>query len=161
MKIVTKKGDCGKAYIKGKLVNKSSKIAEAVGSLDETITFLEDAYNKTKIDYLLETIKTLRRVGSDLIGYTNISDELYTNQTSKMEEIIDSTDYEVNNFITFTDQRAIALDKARAMARRLERRVVNRYRWNINKPKSLFAYLNRLSDLLFAYAVDVEFSEHL
>ncbi len=161
MKITTRVGDCGKTYINGRFVYKSSKIAEAIGSLDMTITYLEEAYSKTKIEYLLETIKTLRRVGSDLGGYTKIDNDLYSKQTKRMDETIESIKYDIKKFITFVKDDAVALDKARAQVRELERKVVKKYRWRLNKPFGLFAYLNRLSDLLFAYAVEKEFSENL
>jgi cob(I)alamin adenosyltransferase len=167
--LYTRKGDNGttKTFGCDQRVSKSSSIAEALGSLDETNSFLGLVRAKTKgmsfkiknkkikySDLVLEVQQNLFIVQAEVAGSTlNITPEKITN----IENIVDDIEKVLppikTFFISGATEVGALFDVARTLARRAERRVVavkeeGRVKMNGNTMK----YLNRLSSLLYALA---------
>jgi cob(I)alamin adenosyltransferase len=168
--LYTKGGDNGTTKFFGcdQRFSKSSKIAEALGSLDEINSYL--GLCKVKIDGTF----LIKVAGEDLtfekiIG--NVQQELFTIQAqvagaekvveaSKigwLENIIDQIEKELPPIKSFIvsggTEFASQLDFARTISRRAERRVVDAYEEGAVKiGEETIGYLNRLSSLLYALA---------
>ena len=165
--LYTKKGDDGKTSIYGcdQKISKSSAITEALGSLDETNSFLGVCKVKTKnVEYRILNMKIY-----DLIH--KIQNNLFTIQAQVagadkkiveddvlwLEKIILEIDKELPEIKTFLisgiNDISANFDFARTLARRAERRVVVVSEENITKIDSnTLSYMNRLSSILYALA---------
>ncbi len=176
--LYTRKGDNGMTGTFGcdQKISKSSAIAEALGALDETNSFL--GFCKAKSDEL--------RIMNNEIGVKEIIHNVQQNlfiiqaevagaekniggeKVKDLEEIIDWAEKELPEIKTFFISGATELsalfDTARTIARRAERRVVEAGEPAFAKSSSVakegkvkigknsLAYLNRLSSLLYALA---------
>ncbi len=172
--LYTRKGDEGTTGTFGcdQRMSKSSAIAEALGTLDETNSFLGICKIKT---YDLRLTTNDRKAG-DIIN--DVQQNLFVVQAEvagaektiskekveAMEKIIDGIEKELPSIKTFFvsggTELAASFDFARTLARRAERRVVE-----VNESPSnssgqagrkvgehTLAYLNRLSSLLYVLA---------
>jgi cob(I)alamin adenosyltransferase len=162
MAIYTKKGDKGETslYV-GKRVLKDSLVINAIGAIDElnsyfgvVISVSEDPQPK-KI--LKDIQKDLLTIGSILSG----SDlRFFKNRTTKLEKMIDELEGKLpplKHFIIPGGTRVAAhLQYARSLVRRAERAVVALSKEEKVKPQ-IFTYLNRLSDLVFMLAREVNY----
>ncbi len=175
--LYTRAGDKGttKTFGCDQRVSKSSAIAEALGSLDETNSFLGVVKVKTKDlrfkiqDLSFEKIvhivqQNLFIVQAELAGAPKtISKE----KVKEVEKLVDSIEKELPPIKTFFICGGVELaaffDVARTIARRAERRVVavaesSSAKATADKGRSVkigphtLAYLNRLSSLLYALA---------
>ena len=173
MALFTGKGDNGttKTFGCDQRISKSSAVAEALGALDETNSFLglvkvEADLLKLRFQDIIfseiihEVQENLFIVQAELAGADkHITDEKVKNA----EEIINAIEKELppikTFFISGGTKLAALFDISRTFARRAERRVVGVNDENLQKvsPQTL-AYLNRLSSLLYAFA---RLSNHL
>lgn len=165
--LYTKKGDDGKTSIYGcnQKISKSSAITEALGSLDETNSFLGVCKSKTrdssfKIDNLkIEEI--IHKIQNNLFTIqaqvAGADKSIFENDVFWLEKIISEIDKdlpEIKSFlISGTNDISANFDFARTLARRAERRVVAVSEENITKiDEFTLSYMNRLSSLLYALA---------
>ncbi len=173
MALFTGKGDNGttKTFGCDQRISKSSNIAEALGSLDETNSFLGlvkvesdilkfNFRDKSFKNIVHDIQENLFIVQAELAG----ADKHITEEKVKAaEEIINAIEKELppikTFFISGGSRLAALFDISRTFARRAERRVVGVNDENLQKisPNTL-AYLNRLSSLLYALA---RLSNHL
>ena len=168
--LYTGKGDNGTTKIFGcdQRLSKSSTIAEALGALDETNSFLGIVRAK-----LAERNITLFAVGAEHAGdiIQKIQENLFIIQAEvagadkmiggekikEAEDLIAEIEKEIPPVTTFiipgASIESAELDFARTLVRQAERRVVAVAEENLVKisPNTL-AYLNRLSSLLYALA---------
>ena len=168
--LYTKKGDEGKTQIFGcnQKISKSSKVAEALGALDETNSFLgicrAKLSNKSLIsdfkkvqaviykDVVFEIQNNLFAIQAQVAGADKkISD----NEIKKLEDLMTKIEKNIppikNFIISGSCEISAMFDFARTIARRAERRVIA-----VNEEKLIkidgntLIYLNRLSSLLYA-----------
>ncbi|HNW71443.1 MAG TPA: cob(I)yrinic acid a,c-diamide adenosyltransferase [Candidatus Paceibacterota bacterium] len=166
--LYTGKGDDGttKTFGCDQRISKSSKIAEALGSLDEINSFLgickvkaEDKKitltNGTKVEEIVNDIqKNLFIVQAELAGASMSIDK---NKLEEAEEIISLIEKELppikHFFISGGTELASLFDFARTVARRAERRIIDvDLEKMVEVSDRTKAYLNRLSSLLYALA---------
>lgn len=162
MKLYTKRGDDGSTgLIGGQRVPKDDMHVNTCGELDETNAAIGLAIAACDDD---ATVKLLQCIQSDLFTLgaqlatqagnqpaASISDA----QVAQLERWIDEASAEVAPLKSFVlsggSEPAARLHLARAICRRAERTAVTLARQQaIDRPA--LAYLNRLSDLLFAFA---------
>jgi cob(I)alamin adenosyltransferase len=160
----TSKGDKGISDLGRKKIKKTALEIEAVGALDELNSLLGVVKNQSfgKLNNLFR--KILNEVQEDLfiiqahIGAVMVKNEfkppLFTkNKIIKLEKLIDDFEKKIKpqrGFIVYGATKQTGwLDYARAVSRRAERRVLKLE--NKLQPE-IFAYLNRLSSLLYAMA---------
>jgi len=167
--LYTRKGDDGttKTFGCNQRVSKSSLVAEALGSLDETNSFLGVARAKTKdLDFqvtneklsyaglILEVQQNLFIVQAEVAGSDlHITDE----KIKRVEKIVDEIEKVLppikSFFLSGATELGATFDFARTLARRAERRVVAaREEGKITVSAETLQYLNRLSSLLYALA---------
>ncbi|MFA4975795.1 MAG: cob(I)yrinic acid a,c-diamide adenosyltransferase [Candidatus Paceibacterota bacterium] len=176
--LYTRKGDNGttKTFGCDQRISKSSTIAEALGALDETNSFLGICkvkakekklliYKNVAADQIVHDIqKNLFIIQAELAGASMSIDE---EKVKELEKIIDSIEKELppikTFFISGGTELASVFDIARTISRRAERRVIavsDSYSAEALKDKedkieikaSTKAYLNRLSSVLYAFA---------
>ena len=148
-------------------ISKSSIVAEALGSLDETNSFLGLARAKTRnsgfkikkkeikfSDIILEIQQNLFIVQAEVAGATlSITVEKVSNAEKIVDEIEKVLPPIKNFFISGTTEIGAIFDFARTLVRKSERRVVSaKEEGKITVSDETLAYLNRLSSLLYALA---------
>lgn len=155
MNIYTKVGDKGETNLKGKMVSKSSDFIEMLGHLDEA-----QAY----IGLLNEKLKGYKHLTKVTRVIYEISGMLYLDkyETKALEAHIDEMEKEIDILMRNKNIKSFVLPEgsesiahthiARAVARRAERSVVRTKGDN----NYILMYLNRLSDYLFAIAIDLK-----
>jgi len=159
--LYTKKGDDGKTNIFGcdQRLSKSSAIAEALGNLDETNSFL--GVIKSKNDVSGDVKNELENVQNNLFiiqaQVAGADKKIQKEEIEKIEEKINKIEKElppINSFlISGTNEISANFDFVRTLARRAERRVVAVSEEGIQKiDQNTLIYLNRLSSLLYAFA---------
>jgi len=180
--LYTKKGDDGttKTFACDQRISKSSKVAEALGALDEANSFLGLARARTKdkvfeikghaegrvgeqikfAELILEIQQNLFIVQAEVAGATLSID---AEKVKRVEKIVDEIEKILppikTFFISGATKDGAVLDITRTLVRRAERRVVDAIEeGKIKVSKETLAYLNRLSSLLYALA---RISSHL
>jgi len=167
--LYTRKGDDGttKTFGCNQRISKSSAVAEALGSLDETNSFLGiiraksagDGFKTDEdeikfSDILLEVQQNLFIVQAEIAGSEiSISEE----KIKKVEVLVDEIEKVLppikNFFISGATELGATFDFARTLARHAERRVVGaKEEEKIKVSAETLSYLNRLSSLLYALA---------
>ena len=166
--LYTRAGDNGttRTFGCGQRISKSSKIAEALGTLDETNSFLgvckvesekEKLFFQSEVSFatILEKAQgNLFIVQAELAGSKmSITPE----KIIEMEAIIDGVEKELppikSFFISGGTKLAALFDYARTISRRAERRVVEASEEGKTEVgENTLAYLNRLSSLLYVLA---------
>lgn len=167
--LYTRKGDNGTTQTFGcdQRISKSSNVAEALGALDETNSFLgfvraktvgkSFKIKKTEIKYsdvVLEIQQNLFIIQAEVAGATlSISEE----KISKAENIVNEIEKVLPPIKTFFVSGATELggifDFARTLARRAERRIVAvKEEGEVTVSDNTLSYINRLSSLLYALA---------
>jgi cob(I)alamin adenosyltransferase len=164
--LYTGKGDNGTTKLFGcdQRMSKSSAIAEALGTVDEINSFLGFAKLRTRVllavdgknyhDLLSDVQQDLFVIQAELAG----ADKKMTEEkVKKLEAWIAAIEAELppikSFFVSGGCEEAAIMDVARTMARRAERRVVAALELpDPDQKPPLFAYLNRLSSLLYALA---------
>lgn len=167
--LYTRKGDNGttKTFGCDQRISKSSSVAEALGSLDETNSFLGLARAQTagisfKIasgdvkfpDVILEVQQNLFIVQAEVAG-SKLS--ISQDKIIKVESIVDEIEKVLppikSFFISGATELGGIFDFARTLSRRAERRVVAaKEEGKITVSAETLSYLNRLSSLLYALA---------
>ncbi|MSU55468.1 MAG: cob(I)yrinic acid a,c-diamide adenosyltransferase [Candidatus Taylorbacteria bacterium] len=165
--LYTRKGDTGttKTFGCDQRISKSSAIAEALGSLDETNSFLGICKIRAKDSGLM--------IGNSRIGDVihGVQQNLFIAQAElagavktiisgkvkEVEKLVDAIEKEMppikTFFISGGTELAAFFDVARTISRRAERRVVAVVDdGKVKIGKHTLAYLNRLSSLLYALA---------
>lgn len=167
--LYTRKGDKGttKTFGCDQRISKSSVVAEALGALDETNSFLGLARARTKeksfeingekikfSDLILEIQQNLFIVQAEVGGATLSIDAEKINRVEKIVDEIEKILPPISSFfISGATKDGAVLDITRTLARRAERRVVAVYEeGKIKVNKETLSYLNRLSSLLYALA---------
>jgi len=166
MSIVTKAGDKGWTSLYcGKRVSKDSAHVEACGSLDEVSSFLgmaksalKDKNSKRVIHLIQEELIILSaEVATSVAGSGKIKKRVGIGSICVLEKEIECLENKCNikmrSFcIPGNTAASSALDVARAVTRRAERRSVTPLKKGMIKNPHIVVYLNRLSDLLYLLA---------
>jgi cob(I)alamin adenosyltransferase len=168
MRIYTKTGDDGTTgLLYGSRISKADPVAEAYGSIDETVAALGLARALTGPGDLQELILRLQRelfvVAADLATNPDERDKLKPgvslatpDMVASLEGLIDAEVEArplVNDFLVpGANPPSAALDVARTLARRAERRAVQLRESGAKVNPDALRYLNRLSDLLWTLA---------
>lgn len=165
--LFTRKGDDGTTSTFGcdQRISKSSKVAEALGSLDEANSFLglckvlssesEFKIAGNSFESLVHTVQeNLFIIQAELAGADKTIGE---EKVRDIEDIVNTIEKELPTISTFFisggTELAARFDVARTFARRAERRVIGvTEEGNQKVGKWTLAYLNRLSSLLYALA---------
>lgn len=167
MMLYTGKGDDGttKTFGCDQRISKSSEIAEALGSVDETnallgVVKMEDGETEAiaGLDYhalITDVQQDLFIIQAELAGADKKMDHA---RVVKLENWVNTIEKELPPITTFfisggTELGALC-DLARTVARRAERRVVSALEHDPTRERhaELLAYMNRLSSLLYALA---------
>ena len=168
MKTFNKRGDGGEtSLLFGGRVPKSDPRCEAYGTIDEAVSCLGLARalsQKKKVkDIILRLQKEMFIVGSELATptecYKRLLDEhrsVTPEMVQKLEDSIDELQEEMEMPRSFiipgASTASAAMDVARTVIRRAERRVVELKHEDMIDNEELPKYLNRLADLVFTLA---------
>lgn len=168
MKIYTKRGDDGSTgLLYGGRLSKDDARVEAYGSSDEAVAALGLARATCSNDTVKAQILRIQRelfvVGAELATAPENRGKLTPGQTlvtaemvDALEHLIDRTESEIQmpqEFIVPGQSAAgAAIDLARALVRRTERRAVALARAGELPGSEVGRYLNRLADALFVLA---------
>ena len=166
MPIYTKTGDKGKTSLfSGKRVYKDDLRVETYGTLDElnsviglalSYKYKNDKKSRVVTQVLTDVQNTLFYIGSYFADLPDtVHDIDFEKKIKTFEESIDLVMKEMPNFTNFIlpggGSRGATIHIARTIARRLERLVVRLHRKQ-KVDSQVIQYINRLSDLLFAFA---------
>jgi cob(I)alamin adenosyltransferase len=164
-KIYTRTGDDGSTALGSRQrVPKDSPRVRAYGAVDEVNSFLGMALAQGLSPRLAQTLPTIQNelfhLGAELSypheeGQLASIPQIEARHIKAQEELIDELNAEVGPLQNFIlpggSPGAAALQVARAVCRRAERRLVTLAGQEAVRPEAL-AYLNRLSDMLFVMA---------
>jgi len=168
MALYTRKGDDGTTttFACDQRMSKSSKIAEALGTMDEANSYLglckvqavadNFTLGNTKLsDIVHEMQDDCFIVQAELAG--DASKTIPEEKVKWLEEITDKIEAELPKITTFFisggSELAARFDFARTLIRRAERRAVEVHEEGIQElGKYTLAYLNRMSSALYALA---------
>jgi len=156
--LYTRKGDSGttKTFGCDQRISKSSLVAEALGSLDETNSFLGiiRAKNTKYSELILEVQQNLFIIQAEVAGSTlSITKEKIKEVEDIVDEIENSLPPIKSFFLSGATETSALFDFARTLVRRAERRVVEtKEEGKIKISNETLSYLNRLSSLLYALA---------
>jgi cob(I)alamin adenosyltransferase len=169
MSIVTKTGDSGTTGLMyGRRVPKNHPRVEACGTIDELNSTIGLARATAEHGFVRENLFWIQKslvgvmgeVGvltEDLPryvkdGYTTVTPEL----TAKLEKLVKEIESQKVSFKGWATpgetQNSAALDMARTVCRRAERRVFDLQSAGELKNGEILVFLNRLSDLLWLFA---------
>lgn len=172
--IVTKHGDLGETgLLYGGRVPKDDPHTEAYGSIDETVSALGLARalesNSERAERLLRLQRQLFTVGAELATgrgeHARLEQHFATVTAADVDALEAETHvleerFPVTSFvIPGGTPAAAAIDLARTMLRRAERRAVSLSRAGQLENSEVLRYLNRCSDLLFMLARAAEQGE--
>lgn len=168
VRIYTRKGDEGETgLLYGGRVSKADPRCEAYGSVDEAVSALGLARALSQDGRVREIVKGLQRelsvVASELATDPKEYDKFKAHftpvspgMTSRLEGLIDELAGEVKTLRVFiipgASPASAALDLARAILRRAERRAVTLKEKGLLTNPEIIRYLNRLGDLIFVLA---------
>jgi cob(I)alamin adenosyltransferase len=174
MSIATKTGDNGTtALMFGKRVPKNHPRVEAYGTVDELNSALGVARASSTEPFIAEAILSIQKELVTVMGELAVAEEDRTRYETSGYEFVQAPmvdrltalvdDLEKNHKISFKDWAtpgatpgAAALDLARTVCRRAERRVVEISEIGESINPEIVRYLNRLSDLCWLYARFIE-----
>jgi cob(I)alamin adenosyltransferase len=168
VRIYTKKGDDGTTgLLYGGRVSKGDPATEAYGSVDEAVAALGLARSLVADEPLRELVLRLQRelfvVGADLATNPHERQKLKpgvsqvtSGMTDELERLIDRSvgkhPLPEEFIVPGANPPSAALDVARTLVRRAERRAVDMRDGGATVSPDALRYLNRLSDLLFCLA---------
>lgn len=167
MKIYTRRGDDGSTGLfLGGRVPKDATGPEAYGAVDESVSALGMARALAGTDVgelLLGIQRSLFVVGAELATGSDRRDRLVDGETRVTGAMIESLEREIDEIedrvgmptefvVPGGSPLAAALDVARSVVRRAERRSVTHLRAEQIEGSQVVAYLNRLADLLYMLA---------
>jgi len=161
----SKKGDRGfTSLLGGQRIPKSGPRPEAYGTLDEASSALGIARAtatrlKTK-EIILDLQKDLLILGAELATVAEdmkkYSYQITTEHIARLEGLIEELQVEVKLKSEFilpgATMASAAIDLARAIVRRAERKAVRLFQEKIIDNVDVLRFLNRLADLLFTLA---------
>jgi len=177
MSIVTKTGDSGMTGLMyGRRVPKNHPRVEAYGTVDELNTALGMARARATESFVSENLfliqkdlvtlmgelcvqpEDLPRYAKD--GYSPVTPEM----TAKLEKLVKEIESQNVSFKGWATpgatENSAALDAARTVCRRAERRVCDLQESGELKNAGIIIFLNRLSDLLWLFARRAETKSH-
>lgn len=168
MKTFNKKGDSGEtSLLFGDRVAKSDPRCEAYGTIDEAVSSLGLArhFCRSEIkDIILTLQQELFVVGAELATPTEHYTKLVKKHKTVTPEMVQRLEALIEEFEAKVDMPkafiipgggsagSAALDIARTIIRRAERRVVALKEAGLVKNDDVLKYLNRLADLIFTLA---------
>lgn len=168
MKTFNKRGDGGEtSLLYGGRVAKSHPRTEAYGTVDEAVSALGLARALTANSrvaglvqhYQKELFLVGAEMATDLDHHDNLTkhfDTIGGEQVDRIEALIAELEAEIampDSFIIPGDTpAAAALDLARTVIRRCERKAVELHSQALIRNEAILAYLNRLADLTFTLA---------
>lgn len=168
MKTFNKRGDCGEtSLLYGGRVPKCDPRAEAYGTIDEAVSALGLARalstNERVRSIVLQFQNELFLVGAEMATDLEQRDKLLENfgvvgseHADRVEKLIEQFEAEIGMPDSFiipgATPAAAALDLARTIIRRCERRAVSLRADGLIENDAILSYLNRLSDLVFTLA---------
>lgn len=163
MRVFTARGDAGQTDLLGDRVDKDDPRIEVLGDLDETTSTIglarAQARREGTGDRLVEVQRDLYRIMAELAFTDATRPDTYRFDAERVTWM-EGTIEEVTASITMPREFVLpgesvagaALDVARTVARRAERRVVTLARAGGIANPEIPRYLNRLSSLLFVLA---------
>lgn len=170
MKIYTRKGDAGDTGLLfgGARVGKSSARIEAAGTIDEAVAALGVARAGLPADdplavLLIRLQKELFVVGAEVAthrvrrarlkaGTSLVTDAMVSALEQEIDALTAAHSMPVEFVVPGESEPGAALDVARSVTRRAERRVVSLAEGGDLPDSHVLRYLNRLADLLFVMA---------
>ena len=168
MKTFNKRGDKGEtSLLYGGRVAKSDPRCEAYGTIDEAVSALGLARALARKEQTPEVIHSLQQdlfvVGAELATAVDHYEKLRARHQVVSAEMVDRLESLIDGFeammempkffvIPGASASSAALDLARTMIRRAERRVVELKQDNMLPNDRVLEYLNRLADLVFTLA---------
>ncbi len=163
LRFYTKRGDDGTTDLLGARVNKDDARIEALGELDEatsTIGLGRALASNSRIQTaLLETQRDLYRIMAELAFTAELRPDSYVFDRqrvdwveSETEALAASVDLPREFILPGQSTAGGALDVARTVVRRAERRIVTLKRSGLDVNDAILSYVNRLSSLLFIAA---------
>ncbi len=158
MKITTKKGDYGKSNtLKNSNISKDELIFEVIGNIDELNSFI--GFARSMDNTFHEQLEKIQKFLNKVSSYVACDGKHFKED---VEEFLRWTELEIERneekinlkqFIIFgDDETSSRIDLCRVVCRKCERRIVSLIRKN-KWDNLLIKAFNRLSDLLFIYAV--------
>ena len=165
MKIYTKRGDKGQTDVIGKRVKKSDIKMHIVGELDELAVrmadFLSVCDNKEIIEDIRKIDSVLFKIASIVIDINNkLNLSVVETETLFLEKRINEMDGvlpPLKNFITYEG----VLASIKASALKTQTRKVERFMVDDKLDKSVFMFINRLSDYFFTLARYINHLNHV
>ncbi|HEX6230259.1 MAG TPA: cob(I)yrinic acid a,c-diamide adenosyltransferase [Actinomycetota bacterium] len=167
-RIYTKTGDDGTTgLLFGGRVSKADPVPEACGTVDEAVAMLGMVRGQAGAAPVAEEILRLQRelfvVGADLAanpaerarltpGVSLVTEEMVRRLEDRIDGAVRERPLPEAFVVPGADPVSAALDVARAVVRRGERRVVELRGRGAEVNEAVLRYLNRLSDLLFVLA---------
>ncbi len=168
MSVVTKTGDKGETgLLYGGRVPKDDARVEAYGTIDEAVSALGLARALSKYPRVKETLlvvqKELFTVGAELatdVQHYEKFDAHFKRVSSAQVDALERLVHEIGDEIAMPPTFIIpgatpggaALDLARTIVRRAERRAVELQRRKLLTNPEIIRYLNRLSDMVYTLA---------
>ena len=168
MKLYTRKGDEGESSLLfGGRVSKADPRCDAYGSIDEAVSAMglgKSLSNNQEIkNILLKIQREMFIVGSELAtapseyhklkqNFSVVTTDMVTALENLIDEITDQVELPPEFIVPGASPGSSAIDIARTLVRKAERRVVTLNSQQKIKNPEILRYLNRLSDLLFILA---------
>lgn len=168
MKTFNKRGDMGEtSLLYGGRVPKDDPHCEAYGTIDEAVSALGLARATARKERVRDIVYDLQQelfiVGSELATVADQYGKLVAGHRVVTEEMVDRLEALIDELekdmempkafvIPGASAGAAALDLARTIIRRAERRVVALKDQNMLPNERVLHYLNRLADLVFTLA---------
>lgn len=169
MSVYTRTGDDGTtALFGGKRILKCETLVDVYGSIDEVNSWIgllvTTSHQKEDRQLLSYVQQDLFLIGSTLAGWKGDISALQ-NRVVDMEKRIDVIEKRVHPLTHFIlpggTKEAAYTHIARSITRRVERQAVAFFKNKKTDQRVIITYLNRLSDLLFMIARDINTSVHV
>ena len=168
MRIYTKGGDSGETgLLYGGRVSKTDPRCEAYGTTDEAVSLLGLARALAQDPRVREVVKQVQRelftvgaeLATDAAEYAKLEKHfsvVTAEMTERVEETLDELSAQIelprSFIIPGASAASAALDVARTVLRRAERRTVALHEQGLLQNPELLRYLNRVADLAFILA---------